>query len=147
MNWVKEMHLTLEQDYSIRVVYELCKAEYFMDVGDLADRTGISRAYAQKIMFKLSKSPFFISKKGVDGGYMLAEGITPADISFYDILVAMGEDLYVNSCLAGKYKCTRPEVVKNNGQCEIQKLMQFLNNEWVAHLKSLTFDMVIKTIN
>ena len=110
MNWVMKMHLTLEQDYSIRVSYELCKAQDFMDVGQIADRTGISRAYAQK-------------------------------------LTAMGEELYVNSCLTGKYKCTRPEVVKNEGKCEIQKLMKFLNNEWVAHLKSMTFDMVIKTIN
>lgn len=141
------MHLTLEQDYSIRVSYELCKARDYMDVGEIADKTGISRAYAQKIMFKLSKSPFFVSKKGVDGGYRLAKGVTPSDISFYDILTSMGEDLCVNSCLSGKYKCTRPEVVDNNGQCEIQKLMKFLNNEWVEHLKSLTFDMVIKTIN
>ena len=141
------MHLTLEQDYSIRVSYELCKAQDYMDVGELADKTGISRAYAQKIMFKLSKSPLFVSKKGVDGGYKLAEGVTPADISFYDVLTAMGEEVYVNSCLTGKYKCTRPEVVENAGKCEIQKLMRFLNNEWVAHLKSMTFDMVIKKIN
>lgn len=147
MNWGVRMHLTLEQDYAIRVAYELCKASKFIDVGDLAAKTGISRAYAQKIMFKLSKSPLFISKKGVDGGYMLAEGISPSDISFYDILKAMGEELYVNSCLSGKYTCTRPEVVEHSGECEIRKLMQFLNTEWITHLKSLTFDMVINKIN
>lgn len=137
------MRLTLEQDYSIRIAYELCRAEKYLDVGELADLTGISRLYVQKIMHTLGKSRFFVSKKGADGGYKLAEGITPADISFYDILNAAGDGIEINACLAGKYTCTRPEVVENGGRCEIQKLMRYLNGEWTALLRSATFEKVI----
>ena len=138
------MRLTLEQDYAVRILYELCRnTEKYLDVGDLADLTGVTPLFTQKIMRKLCKTGLIESKKGVYGGYRLYEGKTPADVSLYDVFVATEDELFINDCLSGKYTCTRPEVVENNGECYIQKSLKLLNENFASALKSTTFDKIL----
>jgi DNA-binding IscR family transcriptional regulator len=59
------MRLTLEQDYAIRIVYELCRAKKRLDVNELSTLTGVTPLFTQKIMRKLNKNSLVESKKGV----------------------------------------------------------------------------------
>jgi len=137
------MRLTLEQDYSIRIIYELCRNDgKRLDVGDLSELTGVTPLFTQKIMRKLTAAELVESKKGIGGGYTLAEGRTPENTSLYDVFRATESELFINACLGGEYQCTRPEVIEN-GECCIKKSIRLLNENLVKSLEAVTFDKIL----
>lgn len=140
------MRLTLEQDYSIRIVYELFRNGGLMDVGQVSEKTGVTKLFTQKILRKLCKAEITESKKGAYGGFIIKENLTPEDVSLYDVLLATEEDgLFINACLGGEYTCTRPEVIENGGECYIRKAMNLLNESIKDSLTKVTFDKILKS--
>lgn len=138
------MRFTLEQDYSIRIIYELCRNEdRLLDVGELSSLTGVTPLFTQKIMRKLLASGLVESKKGVRGGYTLAEGRNSGNISLEDVFSAITGDICINACLGGSYECTRPEVIENRGECCIQRSIRMLNEDLTKALRSLTFERIL----
>ncbi len=139
------MQLTREQDYAIRIIYELCRADDVrLDVGTLSELTGVTPLFTQKIMRKLSAANIVSSKKGANGGYMLSEGRNAENISLYEVFKAMnGDELFINACLSGVYECNHPNVMRKNGECYIKKAMSILNENIVNSLRSVTFDKLI----
>lgn len=138
------MRFTLEQDYSIRIIYELCRnTDRRLDVGELSALTGVTPLFTQKIMRKLAASGLVESKKGVRGGYMLANGREPKNISLCDVFTATNGEICINACLGNSYECTRPEVLENGGECCIQKTMHLLNKNLKDAFSSVTFDKII----
>lgn len=134
------MRLTLEQDYAIRIVYELCRAKKRLDVNELSTLTGVTPLFTQKIMRKLNKNSLVESKKGVQGGYIISR--PPENISLYDVFSAIDGDICINACLSDKYTCNRPEVLKNS-VCYIQNIFKIINDDFINSLKKETFDKLI----
>lgn len=138
------MRFTLEQDYSIRIIYELCKnGDKRLDVGELSSLTGVTPLFTQKIMRKLTSAGLVESKKGVRGGYTLAAGRSPKNISLFDAFEATTGELCINACLGHSYECTRPEVVEHEGNCCIQKAIKLLNQDLIEALSSVTFEKIL----
>ena len=137
------MRFTLEQDYSIRIIYELCRnGDKRLDVGELSLLTGVTPLFTQKIMRKLTAAGLVESKKGVRGGYTLATGRDPKNISLCDVFTATTGEMCINACLGNSYECTRPEVV-NEGSCCIQKAIKLLNEDLIDALSSVTFEKIL----
>ena len=140
------MRLTLEQDYAIRIVFELCNAKKRLDVKELSCLTGVTPLFTQKIMRKLNQKSLVESKKGVQGGYVIA--LPPEKISLYDVFSAIDGDICINACLSDNYTytCTRPEVMNNSGNCYIQKIIKVINDNFINALKSESFDKLMNNI-
>ncbi|MBE6896302.1 MAG: Rrf2 family transcriptional regulator [Ruminococcaceae bacterium] len=138
------MRFTLEQDYSIRIIYELCRNDdKRLDVGELSALTGVTPLFTQKIMRKLTAAGLVESKKGVRGGYMLASGRNAGNISLCDVFEATNGEVCINACLGDSYECTRPEVVERKGGCCIQKAIKLLNRDLIDALSSVTFEKIL----
>ncbi len=138
------MRFTLEQDYSVRIIYELCRNENKrLDVGELSELTGVTPLFIQKIMRKLTAAGLVESKKGVRGGYTLAENRNMSNISLADVFSAIEGDICINSCLGDSYTCTRPEVIENGGECCIKKAIRMLNDNLTEALRSVSFEKII----
>ena len=73
------MKLTKEQDYAIRIVYELFKTNSKMTVAEVSEKTGVTPLFTQKIMRKLSSAGLVSSVKGNQGGYVVT--LPSSDVS------------------------------------------------------------------
>ena len=98
------MFLTRECDYAIRTVRDLADMQ-MKPVGDICRREQIPRPFAYKILKKLEQAGIVNSFRGASGGYMLAK--EPAELTLYDIVMAMDERFFLNECLLPSYNCPR----------------------------------------
>ena len=137
------MKLTKEQDYAIRIVYELLKTNTKMTVAEVSERTGVTPLFTQKIMRKLSSAGLVPSVKGNQGGYIMT--IPSSDASIYDVFKAINGDLYINSCLDPESGCcSRPGVEEGKGGCVIRKAIAILNRDLIRSLKNITFKSLLE---
>ncbi len=102
----KAMHITLESDYAVRIVYSLARAGERTDAQTLADRTGVSLRFTLKIMRKLVSAGIVCSFKGAHGGYILAR---PAgEITLRQVIEAVEGPYRFSRCLDSEYDCNCP---------------------------------------
>ncbi|MGP1310284.1 MAG: RrF2 family transcriptional regulator [Phycisphaerales bacterium] len=76
-------------EYALRAV--ACLAQRpgeFVTASDLADATSVPSDYLSKVLQQLAGADVVQGRRGVGGGYRLAR--KPEDITFYDIVEAMG---------------------------------------------------------
>lgn len=66
------MHINLESDYAVRIVYCLARFGQKMDAQRIAEETGVSQRFTLKIMRKLVTAGLVTSFKGAHGGYTLS---------------------------------------------------------------------------
>ena len=67
------MHITLESDYAVRIIYCLAMAGCRMDAKRIAEDTGVTLRFSLKILRKLVAGGFIVSYKGTKGGYELED--------------------------------------------------------------------------
>jgi len=96
--------ISVKVDYACRVMAELARLH---GTGELAQIERLSRAEAipanflAQILIKLREHGLIVSRRGNHGGYTLAK--PPADISVYDILVAVeGRCLHLSGNFDGR---------------------------------------------
>ena len=63
------MHITLETDYAVRIVYFLAQSGERVDAGRIAEETGVTLRFSLKILRKLVSGGVVMSYKGAKGGY------------------------------------------------------------------------------
>ena len=68
------MHITLESDYAVRIVYCLAQNGGRMEAAAIAEQTGVTLRFSLKILRKLVAGGLVKSYKGAGGGYELAGG-------------------------------------------------------------------------
>ena len=73
------MHITLESDYAVRIVYCLAQNGGRMEAAAIAEQTGVTLRFSLKILRKLVAGELVKSYKGAGGGYELAKD--PKEIS------------------------------------------------------------------
>ena len=78
------MHITLETDYAVRIVYFLAQSGERVDAGRIAEETGVTLRFSLKILRKLVSGGVVVSYKGAKGGYELAR--PPEEISLADVI-------------------------------------------------------------
>ena len=89
--------------YALIIMLNLAKNysnNTYLSLSDIAKSENLSIKYLEKIMSILNKNDFFITSRGVDGGYKLAKD--PSCYKIGDILKAAEGNLELITCLSEK---------------------------------------------
>ena len=116
------MKISTKGRYALVVMLDLAEAYNkgeFLSLKDISMKENISLKYLEKIMLDLKKSDFFISSRGVDGGYKLM--YEPSHYTIGDILRASEGDMSPVSCISEHESCIR------KGTCKTYKVWNDLN--------------------
>ncbi|MDD2956162.1 MAG: Rrf2 family transcriptional regulator [Oscillospiraceae bacterium] len=131
------MHLTLESDYAVRIVYVLAKNKTRMDAKAISEVTGVTLRFSLKILRKLVGAGITKSFKGTQGGYELAGN--PAEISVYDVVSVIEGPINISRCIDSDFICTRAK----EKPCEFRKGFQEVSAIVKEKLSAMTFDKYI----
>lgn len=135
------MHITLESDYAMRIVYCLAKEGARMDAATIADRTGVTLRFSLKILRKLVTSGLVKSYKGAGGGYELAK--PPSDISMSEVIEMVEGPYAISRCVAGEdYDCNRNK--ETCVTCKFNRIYADITQSVRERLQSISFDQLLK---
>ena len=105
------MHITLESDYAVRIVYCLAQNQRRMDAKRIAEEPGATLRFPLKILRKLVTGGLVSSYKGTKGGYEL--GRPASEISLCDVIETVEGPYALSRCVGAEdYPCNR-----NNASC------------------------------
>ena len=130
------MFLTKECDYAIRIVRALSDFEK-RHVKALCDEEHIPLQFAYKILKKLEYGGIVVSYRGTNGGYKLAKELN--QITMYDILSSVDDDLFINGCLRPASECPNNIAGK---PCKVHQELQIIQDNLIDTLKGKTMDLV-----
>lgn len=99
------MYITLESDYAVRIVAELCVDGGRLDAGTISERCCVTLRFSLKILRKLVAAGIVNSYKGSHGGYMIA--MEPKDIDLKMVVEAIEGTYYFSRCLSDEHACGR----------------------------------------
>lgn len=106
------MHITLETDYAVRIVYHLASAGgRRIDAKSIAENTGVTLRFSLKILRKLVAGGIIKSYKGTHGGYEM--DASPKDLTLYDVLLTVEGPYAISRCVLPDFECSR----KQGEQC------------------------------
>ena len=100
------MRLSTKGRYALLIMLYLSNnydSGRFISLNEIASKNNISLKYLEKIMLNLKNNDFFISSRGVDGGYKLK--YEPIHYKLLDILEASEGNLSVTSCVSNDNDC------------------------------------------
>lgn len=135
------MALNITTDYAVRILlYLASNASVGVSVSgkEIASEMNIPYNYFLKIVPNLKKAGFLISFQGKKGGYALKK--QPADISIFDILHAMNDDIIINECLVNPSYCTR----NHADHCAVHNLYVSIQEHIDQKLKSVSLEEVVQ---
>ena len=72
-------------------------------LGEIAERQEIPLAYLEQIFARLRRAGLVVSRRGAQGGYVLAQ--PPAEISIADVIIASEEGWRMTRCTKGEAGC------------------------------------------
>ncbi len=96
------MKLSVKARYGLKVMCILA-LEYgkgAIALSQIANDSGISEAYLEKVLMMLRRSDLVNSTRGASGGYELSK--PPADTSVGEIVRALEDGLEIVECIGGK---------------------------------------------
>lgn len=132
------VHITLETDYAIRIVYALALEGKRTDAQSISEITGVTLRFSLKILRKLVASGIVKSYKGSQGGYEMAR---PLDqISLNDVIETIEGEYNLNRCTSGTYNCTR----KRDRPCQFQKAFLEISKDVRKKLDEYKFSDLIE---
>ena len=132
------MYITLETDYAIRIVSELCKEKKKLDAKTLSAKTCVPLRFAVKILRKLVALEIVRSYQGVQGGYKINK--EPKDISLKTIVEAIERTYCFSRCLAPDGECSRGA----SGKCCNQRAFAEITEQVNKLLESYNFEVLSK---
>ena len=95
---------TREADYAVRILRALRYGEK-LSVQEISKKEHITVKVAYKLASKLESSCIIKSFRGSKGGYALNKPL--AEITLYDVAVALDRNLLVNECMTEGFECSR----------------------------------------
>ena len=125
------MRLTLYTDYALRTLLYLgAKPDTRVAIHDIAQTYDISENHLVKVVHKLGRGGFIVTKRGRNGGLLLARA--PQDIRIGDIVRYTEEDMGIVACNQEKGSC------RLAGVCRLQGLMGEALNAFMSVLDRRT---------
>lgn len=112
----------MKGDYGIRALIDLAEryGEGQVQSRDIAERQDIPEPYLDQLLTALRKAGFVLSRRGPQGGHMLAH--QPEEISLAEVITALEGSLSTIGCLDGTLNCTF------NGHCGQQEIWQIVTD-------------------
>lgn len=133
------MIMTRESDYGVRILRALADGRK-MTVPQICEIESVPVPFAYKILKKLSKVGYVEIYRGADGGCRLLADLN--NVTLYDFLNNMGEEIIVNACLKPGFVC------KRNGDdgdlCNVHKNLQVLQGVLEQALKERSLAQMVK---
>ena len=112
------MRLTAQEEYGLRCLLQVARAEGSTTTPDIAAREALSQAHVHKLMRLLRRGGLVKSARGRQGGYQLAR---PAEqINVGAVLAALGDSLY-STDFCGQHTGNERTCVRND-DCSIRSL-------------------------
>lgn len=127
------MHITLEADYALRIVYCVAKANRRMDAKSISEATNVTLRFSLKILRKLVASGIIKSFKGTQGGYEIGRPLN--QISLNDVIETIEGPYNLNRCTAGDFICSR----QKDTPCKFQKIFLEVSHDVRNKLDSYKF--------
>lgn len=128
------MHINLESDYAVRIVYQMTRCAQRVDAHTLAQATGVSLRFTLKIMGKLAAAGLVRSFKGAGGGYELAHA--PSAITLRQVIEAVEGPYRFSRCVDGGYDCAHSA----SASCPFHAVFDDVTRTVVEKLDTVTFD-------
>lgn len=132
------MYITLETDYAVRIVSELCKYDHRLDAKTISTNTTVPLRFAVKILRKLVSLDIVKSYQGVQGGYQINK--KPKDITLKTIVEAIEGTYCFSRCLAPDGECNRGA----SGKCCNQRAFAEITEQVNKLLASYDFEHLSK---
>ncbi len=135
------MALNITTDYAVRILlYLASNASVGISVSgkEIASEMNIPYNYFLKIVPNLKEAGFLISFQGKKGGYALQK--QPADITMFDIIHAMHDDIIISECLKNPSSCTRNYA----GQCAVHNFYESIQQDLDQKLKAVSLEQVVQ---
>jgi Rrf2 family iron-sulfur cluster assembly transcriptional regulator len=103
-----------------------------MLVKEIAESCQIPSAYLAKIINTLARKGFVLTQRGVGGGVSLAH--PPAEITLYDLCIALDDPAVKPRCLLGHVECTDDRACPAHEFCtgHRKELIEFLRKTTIA---------------
>ena len=95
------MKISTKGRYALVIMLDLAKEfekDTFVSLKEIAEKENMSLKYLEKLMLILNKADYFISSRGVDGGYKLK--YEPSHYKIGDILRLAEGNLDVTDCVS-----------------------------------------------
>lgn len=127
------MHLTLEADYAVRIVYCLAKNGIRMDAKKIAEKTCVTLRFSLKILRNLVAAGLIKSFKGTQGGYELAK--KPEEITLREVIEAVEGRYMFSRCLGESYECSRTD---ETSACPFCRVYEEISQDVRKKLESVT---------
>jgi Rrf2 family nitric oxide-sensitive transcriptional repressor len=132
-------YIKREYDYAIRICAYLAsfnKKEH-KSVPEISKKLYLTIPFTTKIVHQLKNNNIIETVQGKYGGIKLK--VSPAKLSFFDILNAMGLDMTINECLRNPQICT---LIDN---CKTHRFFLSQEYEIIENLKNATINNFILT--
>lgn len=121
-------------EYSIIFISYLSKnPNTTVSLKEISQKLVLPYSFLSKLATSLTNGGLIISQEGKSGGYKLAPNWSQK--SFYDLLVILGENKAMVSCLGSK-SCSRA------GKCSIQTIWQKIEISWQQQLKQIKLSQI-----
>jgi Rrf2 family protein len=121
-------------DYSVVFISYLSKNKNkIISLKEVSKKLNLPYSYLSKLAPYLTSGNIIESQEGKSGGYKMKTGW--GNKSFYDLLVALGENKAMVSCLGGKV-CTHAS------GCSIRNIWQQIESNWQQELKKIKLNQI-----
>lgn len=126
------MKVSMKVDYGVRALVELARryGEGPVQTSDIAQRQGIPEAYLDQLMTVLNKFGYVRSRRGPQGGHMLARD--PADIKLGSVVETLEGTAPPLDCLI------QPEECMLSGTCAQREVWRSVDEAVQTVLASTT---------
>ena len=135
------MHITLESDYAVRIVYCLARNGCRMDARRISQETGVTLRFSLKILRKLVTGGLVSSYKGTKGGYEL--GRPAGEISLCDVIETVEGPYALSRCVGEEdYPCSRNASLC--GACKFRRIFSEVSDLVRQRLGQVKFSDLAK---
>ncbi len=107
-----------------------------VNIAEIAKRHNVSTSYLEQLFLRLKRGGFVLSVRGPGGGYKIAKDIS--EISLYDILECVGEEIKVTNCKSHNTSCTNLP-----GRCITHSVWSHIGKEIRGYFSSISMKDVV----
>ena len=137
------MKITAQEEYGLRCLLQLARnaeSDRPMTVREIATNEGISVAYAEKILYQLSKARLAESVRGVHGGFRIAR--RPEDVTVGDVVRALGSFL-THAAICQRFTGEESQCVHNKN-CGLRPVWSTVNYQIQKLLDNMPLALLLQ---